>query len=66
MPVDMWTRIVLTIIAVALAVIAWKMPAADIGHAQMGTCGSASSVPCHITSDGDGLKVQITNPQDFH
>jgi hypothetical protein len=66
MSVDMWTRCVLTIIAGSLAVIAWKMPLAAVGHAQMGTCGSTSSAPCHIATDGDGLKVQITNPQDFH
>jgi hypothetical protein len=66
MSVDMWTIFVLTIIACSLAVIAWKLPFADVGHAQMGTCGSTSSAPCHIATDGDGLKVQVTNPQDFH
>jgi hypothetical protein len=66
MSVDMWTRFVLTIIACSLVVIAWKLPFADVGHAQMGTCGSTSSAPCHIAADGDGFKVQITNPQDFH
>jgi hypothetical protein len=64
--VDLWTKIALTIIAASLAVIAWKLPFTDIGHAQIGTCGSSSSAPCHIATDGDGLKVQITNPQDFH
>ena len=66
MSVDLWTKMVLTIIAVCLAVIAWKLPVADVGHAQMGTCGSTNSAPCHITYDGDALRVQITNPQDFH
>jgi hypothetical protein len=66
MSVDLWTKIALTIIAVSLAVIAWKMPFADVGHAQMGTCGSTGSAPCHITYEGDALRVQITNPQDFH
>ena len=66
MSVDTWTRFVLTIIAGSLAVIAWKMPVADVGHAQTGTCGSTNSAPCHITYDGDALRVQITNPQDFH
>ena len=32
-----------------LAVIAWKLPFADVGHAQMGTCGSTKSAPCHIS-----------------
>lgn len=66
MSVDLWTKIALTIIAASLAVIAWKLPFTDISHAQMGTCGTSSSAPCHIATDGDGLKVQITNPQDFH
>jgi hypothetical protein len=57
MPIDLWTKMALTLIAVSLAVIAWKLPFADVGHAQMGTCGSTSSAPCH---------VQIDNPQDFH
>jgi hypothetical protein len=57
MPTDLWTKMALTLIAVSLAAIAWKLPFADVGHAQMGTCGSTSSAPCH---------VQITNPQDFH
>jgi hypothetical protein len=37
MPVDFWTKMALTLIAVSLAVIAWKLPVADVGHAQMGT-----------------------------
>jgi hypothetical protein len=65
MPLDLWTKMALTIIAVSLAVIAWKLPFTDIGYAQMGSCGEATA-PCHIAADGDGLKVQITNPQDFH
>ena len=57
----------LTLIAVSLAVIAWKLPFADLGHAQTGTCGSSSSAPCYIANNGDDpLKIQIANPQDFH
>jgi hypothetical protein len=66
MPTDLWTKMALTGIAVSLIVIAWKLPFTDVGHAQTGTCGSSSSAPCHITYDGDALRVQITNPQDFH
>ena len=66
MSVDLWTKIVLTVIAVSLAVIAWKLPFADVGHAQIGACGTTSSAPCHIATNGDALKVLITNPQDFH
>jgi len=65
MSVDLWTKMALTLIAVCLAVIAWKLPFTDVGHAQMGACGT-SSAPCHITNNGDALKVQITNAQDFH
>jgi hypothetical protein len=36
MPVDFWTKMALTLIAVSLAVIAWKLPVADVGHAQNG------------------------------
>jgi hypothetical protein len=60
MPVDLWTKMALTLIAL------WKLPFADVGHAQTGTCGSTSSAPCHITNNGDALKVQIINAQDFH
>jgi hypothetical protein len=67
MPVDFWTKMALTLIAVSLAVIAWKLPVADVGRAQMGTCGSASSAPCYIANNSnDALKVQIINAQDFH
>jgi hypothetical protein len=66
MAVDLWTKMALTLIAVSLTVVAWKLPSIDVSHAQMGTCGSTSSAPCHITNNGDALKVQITNAQDFH
>lgn len=66
MSMDIWTRCALTIIAGSLAVIAWKLPVADLGHAQSATCGSTSSAPCYIASNGEALKVQITNSQDFH
>jgi hypothetical protein len=67
MLVDLWTKMALTVIAVSLAVIAWKLPFADVGHAQMGMCGSTSSAPCYIANNSnDTLKVQITNAQDFH
>ena len=66
MSIDFWTKMALTVIALSLAVIAWKLPFADVGHAQMAVCGSASSAPCHIAINDDALKVQITNPQDFH
>ena len=66
MSIDFWTKMALTVIALSLGVIAWKLPFADVGHAQMAACGSTSSAPCHIAINDDALKVQITNPQDFH
>ena len=53
MSVDLWTKMALTLIAVSLAVIAWKLPFADLGHAQTGTCGGSSSAPCYIANNGD-------------
>jgi len=40
MSVDLWTKMALTLIAVSLAVIAWKLPFAEVGHAQMGRVGA--------------------------
>jgi len=39
MSIDFWTKMALTVIALSLAVIAWKLPFADVGHAQMAACG---------------------------
>jgi hypothetical protein len=67
MSVDLWTKMALTVIAVSLAVIAWKLPVANVGHAQTGVCGASSAAPCYIASSFEqGLRVQITNSQDFH
>ena len=66
MSVDVWTKMALTIIAVSLAVIAFKLPFVDAGHAQTSACGTTSAAPCYIASGFDqGLRVQITNPNDF-
>jgi hypothetical protein len=67
MSIDVWTKMALTVIALSLAVIAWKLPFADAGHAQTGACGATGAAPCYIASGFDqGLRVQITNAQDFH
>ena len=49
MPKDLYTRVVFTVIAASLAVIAWKLPMTEIGHAQPGGggCGGRFS-PCYI------------------
>jgi hypothetical protein len=67
MSVDLWTKIALTIIAISLAVIAWKLPFADVGHAQTDICGSSRD-PCHVHIESAGtfpLEVRITNAHDF-
>jgi hypothetical protein len=38
MKLDFWTRAVLTLIAISLAVIAWKLPMSGTSYAQVG-CG---------------------------
>jgi hypothetical protein len=59
MSVDLWTKMALTVVAVSLAVIAWKLPFADGGHAQTGACGASSAAPCYIASGLEqGLRVQ--------
>ena len=42
MPTDIYMRAVVTVIAISLAVIAWKLPLINVGHAQGGDCGSSS------------------------
>lgn len=57
----MYHKIILTVIAVALSVIAFKMPVASPAMAFGEACGSITS-PCYITSaDLQGLDVHITN-----
>jgi hypothetical protein len=56
MPSDFYMRAVVTVIAISLAVIAWKLPLINVGHAQGGNCGSSES-PCH---------VRIVNAHEFH
>ena len=63
MRVDSWTRVVLTVIACSLAVIAWKMPVAGTSLAQGGVCGGTGFNPCYVsTAGGDFLNVKIVKP----
>lgn len=66
MPNDFYMRAVVTVIAISLAVIAWKLPLINVGHAQLSEpCGGSAS-PCHIkTSIRDPLNVRIENASDF-
>jgi hypothetical protein len=52
MSVDLWTKIALTVIAVSLAVIAWKLPFADVGHAQRRRAQSTDHKPARFSLMG--------------
>ena len=61
--VDSWTRVVLTVIACSLAVIAWKMPMAGTSYAQVGMCGGTGFNPCYVATAGnDFLNVKVVKP----
>jgi hypothetical protein len=67
MSIDLWTKMALTVIAFSLAVIAWKLPFTNAVQAQQGTCGLSGEAPCYVASGFEqGLRIQVTNPQDFH
>ena len=62
MPLDPWTKIVLTVIALALAVIAWKLPISESSYAQSGVCGGTGFNPCYVSTAGeDYLNVRVVN-----
>ena len=66
MPSDFYTRAVLTVIAISLAVIAWKLPLINVGHAQLGGCGGNPGSPCFIAAtDVGGFGVNVINASDF-
>ena len=60
MHVDTWTKIVLTVIACSLAVIAWKLPMTGTSYAQGGGCGGTGFNPCYVSTAGDDfLNVRV-------
>jgi hypothetical protein len=62
MHLDLWTKIVLTVIAFALAVIAWKLPISGSSYAQGGVCGGTGFNPCYVSTAGDDyLNVRVVN-----
>jgi hypothetical protein len=62
MHLDVWTKIVLTVIALALAVIAWKLPISGSSYAQSGVCGGTGFNPCYVSTAGeDYLNVRVVN-----
>ncbi len=60
---DKYTKAIFTVIAIALAVIAFKLPMTGIVHAQLGDgCGRSSIDPCYVDYKGpQGLSVFVTN-----
>ena len=60
MNLDYWTKAVLTLMAISLAVIAWKLPMSGTSYAQVG-CGSFDN-PCYIGSTELPLRVSIQPP----
>ncbi|MGA9081800.1 MAG: hypothetical protein WB390_05020 [Pseudolabrys sp.] len=63
MHLDAWMRIVFTVIALSLAVIAWKLPMAGTSYAQGGGCGGTGFNPCYVSTAGeDFLNVKIVKP----
>jgi len=62
MHLDAWMRIVFTVIALSLAVIAWKLPVSGTSHAQGGVCGGTGFNPCYVATAGDDfLNVKVMN-----
>lgn len=57
MKLDLWTRVVLTLTAVSLAVIAWKLPMSGTSYAQVG-CGAIDN-PCYIGTGQRPLRVIV-------
>jgi hypothetical protein len=65
MRLDLWTKAMLTMIAIALSVIAWKLPLIETGHAQLGGCGSSDHDPCYVVNTpSSALQVIISNPRE--
>ncbi len=62
MQLDLWTKVVFTVIALSLAVIAWKLPMSETSYAQAGACGGTGFNPCYVSTAGeDFLNVRIVN-----
>jgi len=62
MKLDVWTRAVLTLIAVSLAVIAWKLPISGTSYAQVG-CGAFDN-PCFISTGAQPFRVTVQPAAD--
>jgi hypothetical protein len=60
MQLDLWTRAVLMVTAVSLAVIAWKLPISGPSYAQVG-CGAFDN-PCFISTGAQPFRVTVQPP----
>jgi len=55
-------KFVFTVIALSLAIIAWKLPVSGTSYAQIGGCGGTGFNPCYVSTAGeDFLNVRIVN-----
>jgi hypothetical protein len=61
---DFWTRGVLTLIALSLAVIAWKLPMSGTSYAQIGLGCGAYDKPCYISAGEIPFHVSVQPPSD--
>ena len=60
MKLDFWTRAVLTLIAISLATIAWKLPMSGTSYAQLG-CGTFDN-PCVVSTGEQLFRVTVQPP----
>jgi hypothetical protein len=56
---DWYSRVVFTVIAVALSVIALKMPTGAGAYALQQGCGSSPSDPCYVTNGEWPIDVRV-------
>ena len=62
MHLGVWMKFMFTVIALSLAVIAWKLPVSGTSYAQAGACGGTGFNPCYVSTAGDDfLSVKIVN-----
>jgi len=59
MQLDFWTKAVFTLMALSLAVIAWKLPMSATSYAQISICGGMSDNPCYISTGTNSLSVSV-------
>jgi hypothetical protein len=57
MKLEFWTRAVFTLIAISLAIIAWKLPMSGTSYAQAG-CGAFDN-PCFISTGAQAFHVTV-------